>query len=197
MPEPHSPTASDADDSNEHSTPSQEDFLRIFMARRQQMEALVQRRVRCKATAADLIQDLFLRFWKRPKQPVEALDSYLMRSARNLAIDHLRSEQARLRSLDHLEDLYDVPETASIDFALQAREELQHIQGALQALPERTRQIFLLNRVHGCTYADIANSLNLSQSAVEKHMMRALDACKACLEQQYSDFVAPSGNSRS
>ncbi|TWH75790.1 RNA polymerase sigma-70 factor (ECF subfamily) [Azomonas agilis] len=197
MPESQSPTAPSADNNGEHSTPSEEDFLRIFMARRQQMEALVQRRVRCKATAADLIQDLFLRFWKRPKQPIEALDSYLMRSARNLAIDHLRAEQARLRSLDHLEHLYDLPETSSIDHALQAREELQYIERALQALPERTRQIFLLNRVHGCTYADIAYSMNLSQSAVEKHMMRALNACKACLEQQYSDFAAPSGNPRS
>ena len=39
----------------------------------------------------------------------------------------------------------------------------------------------LLNRIHGRTYAEIAQAMQLSQSAVEKHMMRALDACKASL----------------
>ncbi|MFO6136470.1 sigma factor-like helix-turn-helix DNA-binding protein, partial [Pseudomonas aeruginosa] len=35
--------------------------------------------------------------------------------------------------------------------------------------------------IHGRTYAEIAQAMQLSQSAVEKHMMRALDACKASL----------------
>jgi RNA polymerase sigma-70 factor (ECF subfamily) len=43
------------------------------------MEALVSRRVGCRATASDLVQDLFLRFWRRPEVKVEALDTYLLR----------------------------------------------------------------------------------------------------------------------
>jgi len=42
-----------------------EDLLRVFLAQRERMEALVSRRVGCRATAADLVQDLFLRFWRR------------------------------------------------------------------------------------------------------------------------------------
>jgi DNA-directed RNA polymerase specialized sigma24 family protein len=38
-------------------------FLQVFLSQRSQMEALVNRRVGCRATAADLVQDLFLRFW--------------------------------------------------------------------------------------------------------------------------------------
>ena len=41
-------------------------FLQVFLSQRSQMEALVNRRVGCRATAADLVQDLFLRFWRRP-----------------------------------------------------------------------------------------------------------------------------------
>lgn len=41
-------------------------FLQVFLSQRSQMEALVSRRVGCRATAADLVQDLFLRFWRRP-----------------------------------------------------------------------------------------------------------------------------------
>jgi len=187
---PDTPPPTKQSDSAAEPSKAEEDFLRVFLARRQQMEALVKRRVGCRATAADLIQDLFLRFWKRPaRHQVQELDSYLLRSARNLAIDHVRGEQARHRSLDQL-GAEPFSDASSMEHMLQAGDELQHVERALRALPERTRHIFLLNRIHGCTYADIARSMDLSQSAVEKHMMRALDACKASLE----PHAASSGN---
>ncbi len=46
-------------------------FLQVFLSQRSQMEALVSRRVGCRATAADLVQDLFLRFWRRTLVQVE------------------------------------------------------------------------------------------------------------------------------
>ena len=143
------------------------------------MEALVSRRIGCRATAADLVQELFLRFWRRPEVQVEALDTYLLRSASNLAIDYLRSEGSRDRAAEGLHDADEAPGSQTPEHALAAEHDLQRIESALRALPERTRQIFLLNRIHGCTYGEIAKAMQLSQSAVEKHMMRALEACKA------------------
>ncbi|UFH50186.1 RNA polymerase sigma factor [Pseudomonas sp. KNUC1026] len=165
-------------------------FLEAFLAERARMEAVVTRRTGCRQTAADLIQDLFLRLWRRPKAPEGAWGHYLIRSAGNLAIDHLRSESARSRlaqgmALDE--------ESQSSEGALEAGSDLRHIEAALRALPERTRRIFLLNRIHGRTYLEIARAMALSQSAVEKHMMRALDACKASL----CDSTRPPGNAGS
>ncbi|MGY4533517.1 RNA polymerase sigma factor (sigma-70 family) [Pseudomonas sp. TE3786] len=157
------------------------DFLRVFLSQRSRMEALVSRRVGCRATAADLVQDLFLRFWHRPQVQVEELSTYLLRSARNMAIDHLRSESSRTRTETGLLD-EQLSEPSAPDAALDASHDLHQVELALRALPERTRHIFLLNRVHGRTYGEIAKAMQLSQSAVEKHMMRALDACKASLE---------------
>ncbi|MQT41494.1 RNA polymerase sigma factor, partial [Pseudomonas sp. FSL R10-0765] len=76
-------------------------FLQVFLSQRPQMEALVSRRVGCRATAADLVQDLFLRFWRRPLVQVEELGTYLLRCAGNIAIDHLRSEGSRDRLNQH------------------------------------------------------------------------------------------------
>lgn len=157
------------------------DFLRVFLSQRSQMEALVSRRVGCRATAADLVQDLFLRFWRRPQVQVEELSTYLLRSARNMAIDHLRSESSRSRNETGLLS-EQLGEPSGPDAALDASHDLLRVEQALRALPERTRHIFLLSRVHGRTYSEIAKMMQLSQSAVEKHMMRALDACKASLE---------------
>ncbi len=165
-------------------------FLEVFLSQRPQMEALVRRRVGCRATAADLVQDLFVRFWRRPLVQVEELSTYLLRCAGNIAVDHLRSEGVRQRiseglMTDGLEHEVDEPQAA-----LEAGNDLRHVEAALRELPERTRQIFLLNRIHGRKYGEIAKVMGLSQSAVEKHMMRALQACKASLEQSASPVRA-------
>ncbi|RMO06505.1 putative RNA polymerase sigma factor [Pseudomonas cichorii] len=163
-------------------------FLQVFLSQRPQMEALVSRRVGCRATAADLVQDLFVRFWRRPLVQVEELSTYLLRCAGNIAIDHLRSEGVRSRISESLETAED---EISNDprAALEANNDLRHVEAALRGLPERTRQIFLLNRIHGRKYTEIAKAMGLSQSAVEKHMMRALQACKASLEQDSAGTV--------
>jgi RNA polymerase sigma-70 factor (ECF subfamily) len=156
-------------------------FLKVFLSQRPQMEALVSRRVGCRATAADLVQDLFVRFWRRPLIQVEELSTYLLRCAGNIAIDHLRNEGARARVS---EECMTQPQEVVDDqphAALEANNDLRHVEAALRGLPEKTRQIFLLNRIHGRKYAEIATVMGLSQSAVEKHMMRALQACKASL----------------
>ncbi|MFF7706767.1 sigma-70 family RNA polymerase sigma factor [Pseudomonas sp. NPDC007930] len=168
---------------------AREQFLEVFLAERPRMEAVVAKRVGCRQTAADLVQDLFLRFWRRPQAPVGELRHYLMRSAGNLAIDHLRSQGARERLADGLAPLESASGPAP-DAALEVGSDLRHVEAALRALPERTRRIFLLNRIHGRTYADIAKAMQVSQSAVEKHMMRALHACKASLR----DTTRPPGN---
>ncbi|WP_346832609.1 RNA polymerase sigma factor [Pseudomonas abietaniphila] len=174
-------------------------FLKVFLSQRPQMEALVSRRVGCRATAADLVQDLFVRFWRRPLVQVEELNTYLMRCAGNIAIDHLRNEGTRARLhealiSDEQELCSDAPQAA-----LEASNDLRHIEAALRGLPDKTRQIFLLNRIHGRKYGEIATVMGLSQSAVEKHMMRALQACKASLEQGPGRVIplgAKSGDAR-
>ena len=146
------------------------------------MEALVSRRVGCRATAADLVQDLFVRFWRRPLVQVEELGTYLLRCAGNIAIDHLRSECSRGRIKQHWQQDADT-HGCEPQAALEAGNDLRQVEAALRGLPERTRHIFLLNRIHGRTYAEIAKVMGVSQSAVEKHKMRALEACKASLRE--------------
>lgn len=158
-----------------------ERFLHTFLEHRDQLEALVFRRIGCRATASDVVQDLFLRLWHRPREDVDSAVGYLFRSARNLAIDYMRAERTRQgwgqRSVSEQHCAEPVPP----DVALDVKEDLASVEEALRALPERVRHAFLLNRVHGRTYADIARALNVSVSTVEKDMMRALAACKASL----------------
>ena len=124
----------------------------------------------------------FLQVFLSQRPQMEALVSRRVRCAGNIAIDHLRSEGSRGRVNQHWQPEPDA-RGCEPQAALEAGNDLRQVEAALRRLPERTRHIFLLNRIHGRTYADIANVMGVSQSAVEKHMMRALEACKASLRE--------------
>lgn len=155
-----------------------QDVLDTFLRQQPQLEKRLKRWVSCRSIAADLCQELFIRLWRRRDVQVENLDQYMMRSARNLAIDHLRTQNTQFKAEPFLvsEDIQ--TRQSMLEDAEDASRELDKIEEILRKLPERTRHIFLLNRIHGLSYTEIASTLDLSVSAVEKHMMRALQACK-------------------
>lgn len=164
-------------------TQSTTDIEVLYRGERKRLESRLRRLVGNHFVAADLVHDLFLRFWERRGEPREDAKLYLMRSARNAAIDHIRSERIRTEFLARtpVEQIAaPVPNPHEIVVARQA---LGRVDAAIAALPERSRHVFLLNRVHGCSYSEIAAALGISASAVEKHMTRGLQAIRLAVEE--------------
>jgi RNA polymerase sigma-70 factor (ECF subfamily) len=64
------------------------------------------------------------------------------------------------------------------------KEELRAVTAALLSLPERTRTVFILRRLEGYRHGDIATQLGISVSAVEKHMVRAIQHLSADMERR-------------
>ena len=123
----------------------------------------------------DLIQEAFLRLqvYCRDKDVAQA-EAFLVRTALNLSIDqHRRATTAALvpGALDRMQ-LVD-PNPAP-DVVCAAQERLQHMRLGLANLSPRQREVFLLNRVEGFSFAQIAQRLGLSMSMVEKHAAKAL-----------------------
>ena len=144
-----------------------------------------QHQVGSKADAEDLTQETYSRLveWL-PKVVVQHPRGLLFRIARNLLVDRSR---AQARSRDCCEPLTDerlegTPSgTATPLQQLTARDDLRKVQGAIAELPERCREVFILNRFGGFSYFEIATRLDISTSTVEKHMIRALAACRDVL----------------
>ena len=91
--------------------------------------------------------------------------------------DRFRRERSHHTGLhDPLDDsLHELPsEEPGTDDVYASRERLERLLSALDELSPRCRQVFLLQRYEGMTYTAIARQLQVSVSAVEKHMMRAL-----------------------
>jgi RNA polymerase sigma-70 factor (ECF subfamily) len=152
-----------------------EQFSKLYLAEHARLEGSLRRKVNCSATASDLVQDIFLRLWERASEYPLITPAYVRRSARNAAIDHARAQRVRQNYAAQIlpEQLQAAPSTPFDIVAAQ-----QSAQAALSSLPKVTRHIFLLSRVHGRTFREIADVMQLSERAVARHIERALAVCE-------------------
>jgi RNA polymerase sigma-70 factor (ECF subfamily) len=147
------------------------------------------------ADAAEVAQETFIRLYRleHPDQ-LDNARAFLFQVASNLAVDQLRRRSLHYRYLKA-----EVRDGGEADFAegsadgaspeqiLSSREKLARIYEALDRLPEKCRQAFLLHRSSGLSYGDIARELGVSVSSVEKYILQALKECRAALSNYYSE----------
>jgi RNA polymerase sigma-70 factor (ECF subfamily) len=145
--------------------------------------AYFQRRSVSRAEAEDLTQEVFLRIAGRPEgENRELAEGFIFTVAANLLRDQARRARSR-SSGNHLSlEAGEVPpddgaalvETLEPERILMSREVLARVLRALDLVPPRTRDIFLLFRLEGMRQREIAHLHGISVSAVEKHIVKAL-----------------------
>ncbi|OWR00212.1 RNA polymerase sigma factor [Sphingopyxis witflariensis] len=129
--------------------------------------------------APDLVQEAFTRMFRSGAYGrVEHPQAYLMRTAHNLLIERARRWHRKERMLFPLDEARDAAVVPDQERQFEAMELRRAFRTALLAMPRRTRRIFLMHRLRGLTYAQIAEQLGLSIKAVEKHIGRALKRCR-------------------
>ncbi|MET3660316.1 RNA polymerase sigma factor [Aquamicrobium ahrensii] len=140
------------------------------------------RRLGSRTLAGDLVQDVFLRLWEKRILTPDDAAAYLGRSVNNAIVDHLRAERVRREYVEGILPEQYAAQVPTPHDIIEPRDEMRRMDDLIRALPERTRHIFLLNKVHGCNYSEIADALAISRSAVEKHIARAMVACRGVRE---------------
>jgi RNA polymerase sigma factor (sigma-70 family) len=135
-------------------------------------------RRRCKnlPQAEDLAQDVIVRTLRAEWTTIDQAKGYIFRTAANLWRDQARHRKVQGGSeLTWDENIGDAAtEGIPLERVLLSEEELHRVDAALLQLSERTRDVFVLSRLEQMKYADIASTLGISVSAVEKHMIKAL-----------------------
>jgi RNA polymerase sigma factor (sigma-70 family) len=161
---------------------SQSQFNAVFLAQRHSLLRTLQRMVDNPSTAEDLLQETYLRVTRAlGERPIEHLEPFVFQTARNLALDHLRARRAQSRNL-----VDDVPEqilhnvaapSSSAEDAAHAEQLLKRLSVSIGQLTPRQQQIFILSRLHGASYMEIAEQLNVSASTVQKELKLIMAIC--------------------
>ncbi|WP_342210838.1 sigma-70 family RNA polymerase sigma factor [Lampropedia puyangensis] len=133
--------------------------------------------------AADLTQDTFLRlFLARRDYSGHEPKALLTTIAKGLVVDHWRRqevERAYLEALAHQPAaLAPSPEERLIVI-----EALARIDALLAAMPQRTREVFLLAQLDGLTLAQIAQRTGMAAVTVRRHIHKALVACMLAVDE--------------
>jgi RNA polymerase sigma factor (sigma-70 family) len=135
----------------------------------------VKRAIRGADGAEDLLHSAFVRLSEyRARNTVENPSAFLVRTAVNLAVDERRRVHTRRESRIEIGDMLDIADEQPLHpEVLAAQERLEKVMAALDSLGPRTREIFLMHRVDGMKYREIAARLDITVSAVEKHIAKA------------------------
>lgn len=137
--------------------------------------------------AEEVVQDVFYNVWKNRDsiRITRSWKAYLYRSVYNHSMMYLRKVR---REMSLEEGLFPEKEGNSPNPFQEL--EYQEVSGVLSdtigRLPERTREIFLLNRQEGLKYREIAERLSISVKTVEANMGKALSALRSSME-KYDD----------
>lgn len=130
-------------------------------------------------TAEDLLQNSFIKVWEQRDRidPERPFANYLFRIASNLVTDYYRKAasdkrlQAKLMAVGT--ELYE-----HIEASINHKESNAIIQNAIQSLPSQRRKIFIMCKVEGKTYEEVAQLLGISKSTVNDHIVKASRAIR-------------------
>lgn len=119
----------------------------------------------------DIVQDTFVKFWDKIDTVGEGKEkSYLFASAKNLLLNKIAHDKiVGAHAKIQIETSVKSPH-----YDLEVSEFQQKLEKAISKLPDNQREVFLMNRIEGYKYREVAELLKISQKAVEKRMSLAL-----------------------
>ena len=124
----------------------------------------------------DLMQDAFCKLWLAcAKVPFTKAKSYLFTVANNLFLNQEKHKKVVLKfeKQNTVENNVETPE-----FLLEEAEFEKRLKEAIASLPEGQREVFLMSRMDGLKYKEIAEILDVSVKAIEKRMHTALTSLR-------------------
>lgn len=144
--------------------------------------------------AEDMVMDSFLYYWEN-KEKVDVngnLQAYILTVLKHKCLDYLKLQKlhdeahSRMRE-DALWDLnMDIATLERFEpYRVVTDEYRKVVSAAMKALPEKTRDIFIMSRVKEMTYSEIADKTGLSEKSVEYHMSKAIKSLRIKLKDLY------------
>jgi RNA polymerase sigma-19 factor, ECF subfamily len=122
-------------------------------------------------SAKELVQELFFRIWinRNRLNPEKSIKAYLYKSLNNLIINHSKLSFSKTVSLE------DLRTRDSFSNEENNRDIKIDLERELEKLPEKLKTVYILSRIEGYKYTEIAEICNISVKAVEKRISKAFN----------------------
>jgi len=152
-------------------------FLREVLPLEAALTQFLRNNWRNRADVADLLQEVYVRvFEAAARQLPKAAKPFVFMTAHNLLIDRVRREKViPLEVVEDLDALGIAAETPGPDAQSAARDELRRVQAALDELPGRTREAFVLHHIEGLSQREIAQRMRISEKTVSWHLREGVE----------------------
>ena len=133
------------------------------------------------ASALDLVQDAFSKIWENCSSiDFTKAKTYLFTTVNNLFLNTVKHQKVVMnyaKAAPYIDTNNESPE-----YILEEEEFKKKLQNAIASLSDIQREVFLMNRIDGKKYREIAEILDISQKAVEKRMSGALKILREQIE---------------
>jgi len=145
----------------------------------------------------DVLQETYLRtFEASNRSTITYLRAFLIKTATNVAINRtVRADRRLVRSIEDFPDANVYLSSEPLDTDYELKEQFRILCRAVEALPARCREVFVLRKVYGFSQKEISGLLGISESTVEKHIAKGLLLCKDKLAQWTNTKLADMGES--
>jgi RNA polymerase sigma factor (sigma-70 family) len=148
----------------------------LFLAFAGELSAYVRRRWPNEPFTGDIVQEAFLRLLEYPQpETIKEPRAFLLRTAKNVAVDYYRRGKTRDRHIDYDTELDSLGDASpQPDRNCENTEELELFSAWLEELPELQRHAFVLSRIEGISHKEIAHRLGISVSTSERYVQITL-----------------------
>lgn len=153
-------------------------ILRAFEAHHSSLKRFISRYLCNAQDIEDVAQEAFLRAYSSEKQtPIEQPKSFLFRIAKNVAISELRLKSRQITDYLEEQNSQEFLSDSTPEGEAQAQQKLKLHCEAVASLPPQCRKVYLMRKVNGMSHKEIAESLDIAVSTVEKHLMKGVGIC--------------------
>ena len=125
--------------------------------------------------AENILQDVFLKLWmnRNKIEKDSSIRYYIFSIAYNSSITIFREKMKESRFLESLKNMQDIGHDP-VNLEIEYKEMEGKLNEIIESLPDRQKEVYLLHKVEGLKYSEIAEKLNISVNTIENHMSRAL-----------------------
>jgi len=134
-------------------------------------------------SATEVVHKVFIKIWEKRLEinPDKGIKTYLYTSVYHLSMNHLRYvKKFDGEPLEKANSLYTESGQSNMEFT----ELEEKVLNAINTLPDKCKEVFILNRYDELTYQQISEKLNISIKTVEGHITKALKVLRIALQDE-------------